>query len=309
MKEKIDKYDCGIICGRFQTHELHSAHKDLIRTVIDKHPRILLFLGLSPLRNTLTNPLDFRCRKAAILEEFPSIEIYYIDDVMIDDMEESDKIWSKNLDSQIKKWLHPTQTALLYGSRDSFISHYKGKYATCELEPELFISGTEVRRQVMNNYPPTKDYRAGLIASTASRYPIAYQTVDVVIFNDDKTKMLMAKKPNEKLWRFVGGFSEPTSPSLEYDVKKEAMEEANVEVGDIQYVGSLIVDDVRYRNETDKIKTAIFQCKYLFGKPDGDDDIAFVKWFNVSDVKKDYITIIERVHRPLVAMLIEKNVI
>ena len=309
MKEKIDKYDCAIICGRFQTHELHSAHKDLIQTVVDKHPRVLLFLGLSPLRNTLTNPLDFRCRKAAILEEFPSVEIYYIDDVMIDDVEESDKIWSKNLDSQIRKWLNPTQTALLYGSRDSFIAHYKGKYPTCELEPELFISGTEVRRQVMNNYPPTKDYRAGLIASTALRYPICFQTVDVTIFNEDRSKMLMAQKPNQKLWRFVGGFSEPTSPSLEYDVKKEAIEEANVEVGDIQYVGSLLVDDIRYRNEIDKIKTALFQAKYIFGQPNGGDDIAFVKWISVEEVKSNYTNIIEKVHHPLVEMLIAKGVI
>ena len=284
-------------------HELHLAHRDLIQTVLDRHEKIILFLGLSPLRNTYNNPLDFRSRKAMILETFPSLDIYYIEDVP------SDELWSKNLDSQIKKWTQPMQTVTLYGSRDSFLPYYKGSYTTCELEPELFVSGSEVRRQVINNYPPTKDYRAGLIAATGSRYPTAYQAVDVIIFNEDKTEMLMAQKPQERNWRFVGGFSEPTSTSLEFDVAKEAMEEANVEVGDIQYVGSLLTNDFRYRNEMDKVKTALFQTKYIYGRPEGGDDVAFVKWIKTADIKKDYKNIIENVHHPLIEMMMEKGII
>jgi len=303
MKEKIDKISVGIICARLQVHQLHEAHRDLIQTVIDRHEKVIIFLGLSPLRNTYNNPLDFRTRKAMILEEFPKVDIHYLDD------NPSDELWSKNMDDQIRKWTQPMQSVVLYGSRDSFLPYYKGKYKTCELAPEVFISGSEIRRQVINNYEPSKDFRAGLISATGSRYAISYQTVDIVIFNEDKTEMLMAQKPTETLFRFIGGFSEPTSPSLEFDVKKEAMEEANVEVGNIQYVGSLLIDDFRYRNERDKIKTALFQTKYLYGKPEGGDDIAFVKWFKTEDVKKNYKTVIELVHHNLVEMLIEKGVI
>ena len=295
--------DVGIVVGRFQVHKLHDAHKDLIQTVLDKHPKAIIFLGLSPARCTFNNPLDFRTRKAMINEEYPDLEVHYQDDCP------SDEVWSKNLDAQITKWLKPMQTVMLYGSRDSFLPHYTGKFKTCELEPDKFISGTEIRRQIINNYKPTVDYRAGIIAATGNRYPVAYQAVDVAIFNEDRSEMLMAQKPTEKLWRFVGGFSEPTSDSLESDVRKEALEEANVEVGDITYVGSMLTNDWRYRCEKDRIKTALFTSKYLFGKPEGGDDVAFVKWFKTADIKNNYKNNVETVHHSLVEMLINKGVI
>ena len=295
--------DVGIVVGRFQVHKLHDAHKDLIQTVLDKHPKVILFLGLSPARCTFNNPLDFRTRKSMIMDDFPDLEVHYQDDCP------SDEVWSKTLDAQITKWLKPMQTVMLYGSRDSFLPHYTGKFKTCELEPDKFISGTEIRRQIINNYKPTVDYRAGIIAATGNRYPVAYQAVDVAIFNEDRSEMLMAQKPTEKLWRFVGGFSEPTSDSLESDVRKEALEEANVEVGDITYVGSMLTNDWRYRCEKDRIKTALFTSKYLFGKPEGGDDVAFVKWFKTADIKNNYKNNVETVHHSLVEMLINKGVI
>src|SRR3990172_9189558 len=114
--------DVGVIIGRFQIHELHEAHRDLINAVRAKHGRVIIFVGLSPLRNTPTNPLDFNTRKRMIQETYPDIEVYYVED------NPSDYIWSKNLDREITKWLKPFQTATLYGSRDSFIPSYTGKY-------------------------------------------------------------------------------------------------------------------------------------------------------------------------------------
>jgi bifunctional NMN adenylyltransferase/nudix hydrolase len=52
--------------------ELHDAHKDLIETVCDKHDKVIIFLGLSPLMVTRENPLDFESRKQMILEQFPT---------------------------------------------------------------------------------------------------------------------------------------------------------------------------------------------------------------------------------------------
>lgn len=299
MKEKTGKNaDVGIIIGRFHVHELHEAHIDLIKSVMDRHDRVIIFLGNSVIRNTLKNPLDFRARRAMINESFPTVEVHYINDVPNDDVK-----WSKNLDKLIGEQLLPLQTAMLYGSRDSFIKSYSGKYKVTELEATTFISGTEVRRRVCNNYPPTKDYRAGLIASTAYRYPTAYQTVDIAVVNE-KREILLARKPEEKKWRFIGGFSDPRSLSLEDDAKREVTEEAQVEVGDIRYLGSTLIDDPRYRGEVDKIKTALFVAKYIFGKPEGADDIAEVKWVPIgTGLTKDNI---EPIHHVLVDMFNEK---
>ena len=298
MKEKINKpTDCAVIVGRFQVNELHEAHIDLITSVTNKHDRVLVFLGNSIIRNTTSNPLDYRARRAMIADKFPNVEIHYIND------NPSDLAWSKNLDKLISEQLMPLQTVTLYGSRDSFLKGYSGKYNTCELEATTFISGTEVRRRVSNNYPATSDYRAGMIAATAYRYPTAFQCVDIAVVND-KQEVLLARKPDEKKWRFIGGFSDPRTPSLEEDAKREVQEEAGIEVEIISYLGSTLIDDWRYRGEQDKIKTALFLAKYIFGKPEGADDIAEVKWVPIgTGLAKDNI---EPLHHVLVDMFNEK---
>ena len=297
MKEKGTKpTDVGVIVGRFQVNELHEAHVDLITSVLQKHDRVLLFLGNSTIRNTLNNPLDYRARRTMIAEKFPTVEIHYIND------NPSDTAWTKNLDKLIGEQLLPMQTVTLYGSRDSFLKCYTGKYTTCELEATTFISGTEVRRRVCNNYPPTADYRAGMIAATAYRFPTAFQTVDIAVVND-KGELLLARKPDEKKWRFIGGFSDPTSVSLEEDAKREVQEEAGVEVGNITYLGSTLINDWRYRGEIDKIKTALFVAKYVFGKPEGADDVAEVKWVSINNLTKNDIV---ETHHILIDMFNEK---
>ena len=298
MKEKANKpADVGIIVGRFQVNELHEAHIDLINSVIQKHDRVLLFLGNSIIRNTTSNPLDYRARRAMIADKFPNVEIHYIND------NPSDTAWSKSLDKQIGEQLLPLQSVTLYGSRDSFLKAYSGKYNVCELEATTFISGTEVRRRVCNNYPPSADYRAGMIAATAYRYPTAFQTVDIAVVNE-RGEILLARKPDEKKWRFIGGFSDPRSVSLEADAKREVIEEASIEVDDITYLGSTLIDDWRYRGEHDKIKTALFLAKYIYGKPEGADDIAEVKWLPIgTGLTKDNI---EPLHHVLVDMFNDK---
>ena len=297
MKEKVTKAtDVAVIVGRFQVNELHEAHIDLITSVLNKHDRVLLFLGNSTIRNTLNNPLDYRARRTMIADKFPTVEIHYIND------NPSDTAWTKNLDKLIGEQLLPMQTVTLYGSRDSFLKCYTGKYNTCELEATTFISGTEVRRRVCNNYPPTADYRAGMIAATAYRFPTAFQTVDIAVVND-KNELLLARKPDEKKWRFIGGFSDPTSTSLEEDAKREVQEEAGVEVGNITYLGSTLINDWRYRGEIDKIKTALFVAKYVFGKPEGADDVAEVKWVSINNLTKNDIV---ETHHILIDMFNEK---
>ncbi len=298
LNQKETKTDVGIIVGRFQVHRPHSAHIDLIESVIDKHDKVLIFLGLSPLRNTFNNPLDFRSREAMLSEHFKNkVEVHFIDDVT------NDITWSINLDIQIQKWTHPNQSVMLYGSRDSFIPHYKGKNPTCELEPSEFLSGTEIRRKVINDYPNTEAYRAGVIAATGQRYPIAYTTVDVAVFDEKQENVLMAKKPLEDKWRFIGGFSDTRSESFEMDVKREVSEEADIEIDDIEYIGSCLIDDWRYRSEIDKIKTMFFKSKFIFGKPEGGDDIAYVKWVPLDEMIKLFSQIIVKEHWRLVTML------
>ncbi len=297
MKHKTVTTDVGAIIGRFQVHQLHEAHIELIDLVRSNHDRTLIFIGLSPLRNTKANPLDFPSRKRMIQEAYPDVEVYYIDD------NRSDEVWSKNLDRQIDNWLKPGQTIMLYGSRDSFIPSYHGRFPTQELESTTYVSGTEIRRQLSINHPPTKDFRAGVISASHNRYPTCYATVDVAVIDKDKGRLLLGQKAGEQNLRFVGGFSSPDSASYEEDGRREVQEETGILPGEMIYIGSAIIDDWRYRGEVDKIKTMFFIGQYEFGRPEAGDDIASVTWVSLEDVIMGKIVVVEE-HRELMSMLI-----
>ena len=291
--------DVAVIIGRYQTFQLHSEQIRMIDEVIKRHPRTIIVLGNSLMRGTIANPLDFRARKTMIQEKFPKLDILYINDIPKDNT-----LWSNNLDKLINENINKNETVAVYGSKDTFINKYNGKFATFEFEASSFVSADELRRQAISNYTPNEQYRAGIVAAQSNRFPTAYQTVDIAIV-DDKGRLLMGRKPNETKWRFIGGFSDPTSPSLEADARREAYEETGVEVDGITYLGSMKINDSRYMFEVDSIKTAFFVGKYIFGRPQGNDDIAFVKWLTPEELTYDNIG---EFHHVLLDMFNEKFV-
>jgi bifunctional NMN adenylyltransferase/nudix hydrolase len=260
---------------------------------------VIIFLGLSPITPSTSNPLDFEARKQMILADFPDVIVAYLRDL------HDDNLWSKELDSQIENLITPTQTALLYGGRSSFIEHYTtGRWPTQELLQTEHYSGSAIRKQIARSkVKSSADFRAGVIWATQARFPTAFTTVDVAIVNEDQSKVLLGRKPNERQFRFIGGFSSPDSPTLEADARREVQEEAGVDIADPQYVGSTIVDDWRYRNEVDCIKTVLFLAKYRSGHPRPGDDIEEVRWFDFPVADEALI----ETHRPLMEMLTKET--
>ena len=234
-----------------------------------------------------------------IQEEYPELTILAIPDMR------SDEDWSKNLDSRIRE-VYPMGAVILYGGRDSFIKCYHGSFETKELANRVCLSGTEIRKHVSEDIKSSKDWRAGVIYGTYNRYPTSYQTVDIAVFNGDGTEVLLARKPNEDKYRFVGGFVSPTDASLEHAAKREFYEEAGgAEIEITNYVGSFRVDDWRYRVERDKIMTTLFKAKYIYGKLKASDDISELKWFKTNEI--DLIQIVEE-HRTMMMVLLQKEV-
>jgi bifunctional NMN adenylyltransferase/nudix hydrolase len=276
MKNEITT-DVGVIVGRFQVPDLHDAHKELIQQVLDKHPRVLIFLGLAPdsCKCTHNNPLDFAARKAMIEEAFPRVEVLYIKDIG------NNELWSKELDRQISLTVTTDNKIVLYGGRDSFIFHYKGKHPTQELVPGRFISGKEIRKNVGVTTKRTKEFREGVIWAIENRWPSVLPTVDIAPIDTENDRVLLCRKPNQTKFRFVGGFASPDSENFEADAARELLEETHLVGANFRYLCSARIDDWRFRNECDKIKTTFFVCEYDGGTPEADDDIAEVKWFNL----------------------------
>lgn len=286
MTEK--KYDIGVIIGRFQIHELHVAHKKLIEFVIERHKKVILFLGVAQAINTRKNPLDFVSRKVMIEELYG----HRISAVLPLYDRKSNADWSKEVDTKIRE-LFPVGSVVLYGSRDSFIPFYEpyGKFDTYSLEPEYMVSATEVRNSVKNEVLRSKEFRAGMIYAANSTFPHNFATVDIAVLND-KGELLLARKEYEKEFRFIGGFSDTSDTCFEHTARREVVEESGLEIDDIKYVSSKNVRDWRYEKEEDRaIITTFFKAKKVFGKEEPNDDIVELKWVNPKtyDYKNDMV--------------------
>lgn len=281
LKKEIDpsQYDLGVAIVRFQVHELHEAHRGLIDIVCKNHKKVIVFLGVSTIENTKNNPLDFATRKIMLQHHYPDIIILPLKD------QRTNEKWSYIIDEQIKIPFGE-RTALLYGSRDSFIPYYKGKYKTTELITDTFVSGTEIRKQVSREILASSDFRAGVIHANYSQRPVTYPTVDVVAYNE-KGQLLLGKKPNELKYRFIGGFVDRTDNSYEQAAKREFSEETGGEIGDLEYVTSQKINDWRYKNEESGIMTTLYIGKFLFGPIKPSDDISELKWLNKDDIDID----------------------
>lgn len=279
------KNDVGVIVGRFQVPKLHSEHKKLFDKVISENHKLLVFLGIPIFKTTDSNPLNFEMRRNMILEDYPEATILGISDVP--GGEEEDIQWAKNLDDKIQEILMPNQEVILYGGRDSFIRRYKGKFSTKTLEPERYVSGSEIRNSVRNYIASPYEFRSGVIWATQNQYPAVLPTVDCLIYNSDFTKVLLGRKEKESKWRFIGGFSDIDSLSYEEDIQREVLEETSIEldIKSFKYLGSLKVNDPRVYSNKYKIKTIIFETSaddslnFV-----GDDDITEVKWFPCDSV-------------------------
>jgi bifunctional NMN adenylyltransferase/nudix hydrolase len=297
MKPKSETCDCGVIIGRFQVAELHEAHKELIESVRAMHPRTVIVLGMSQVSGTRNNPLGFEPRRQMIQEKHPDVDVVYLKDT------KSDNTWSKRLDELVRDLIGPNGTAVLYGSRDSFIKYYAGKFPTQELVATNIVSGTEIRAQLAKKAKPSYDWRAGAIWQAYNQYRKVYPTVDMAIRRDGK--YLFVKKPNEQGWRFPGGFAED-SESYEADAIREALEETQLFCDNPTYIGSFRIDDWRYRGETDCIKTLFFRLdvadKNQIAK--ASDDVSECAWFGLDELTNGNRDI-EREHQPLFAALVE----
>jgi len=263
----------------------------LIDHALANHDRVIIFLGSTPgISVTRRNPLDYFTRELMIREAYPQVTVLPLVD------QPTDFQWSVLLDCKIREVTE--KSVLLYGSRDSFVPHYKGSYPVVELEPSHNMSGTEARSAASKKVRTDSGFRKGVTYAAFNRHPVSYQTVDIACMRGPE--ILLGQKANDPLgqWRFPGGFVDPTKDAtLEDAAAREFREECGAtEVQNWRYIKSFRVADWRYRNEVDQIMTALFRCDYVFGGAVAGDDLAEVRWFDLRTLDE---SVIVPQHRPL----------
>jgi len=304
MDVKTADAELGVIIGRFQVPDLHEGHRALIDGVRAKHKKVLILLGSTPsVLVTRNNPLDYFTRAIMMREAYPDVIVLPIHDMP------SDKDWSKAVDERIDEVLG-VGSAILYGSRDAFIPHYSGKYPTIELDTAKNVSGSEIRKAVSDEVRANPEFRRGIIYAAHNRHHAIFATVDIAVIKRDHARdhkavqiILGRKKSDPKgFWRFPGGFVDPAKdPSLDLAAAREANEELGCGISSMTYVGSMIVDDWRYRKEVDRIMTTVFICDYLYGVVEGKDDINEARLF---DLENFDLNLLVPQHRPIMEMVL-----
>jgi 8-oxo-dGTP pyrophosphatase MutT (NUDIX family) len=279
--------EVAVIVGRFQVDQLHRGHLYLIQQALIKHGKVLILLGCSSTRLGRKNALDYETRAKMFHSAFPSVVVHPLHDIPGNDL-----LWSDQLDSIVHN-LFPTDKGVLYASRDSFQSHYRGKMRIKEIDPEMTVSATEVRDLIASHVIDDPKFRAGVIYACYNRYPIVHPTVDVAIIKPanetNGAELLLCAKKHDPPGKggFIGGFLEK-GESFEEAAIREVMEETGLEVTHPTYIGSSHIDDPRYQDE-DSITSALLTTIYVFGNAVADDDIDRVFWVSINYFERHLI--------------------
>jgi bifunctional NMN adenylyltransferase/nudix hydrolase len=270
--------DVGVIVGRFQVSNLHEGHVSLIETVFRSHKRVFIMVGVTQAIGTKRNPMNYETRAQMLQAAFPEAVIVPLADC------QSDVQWSQELDRLIHALTAPS-SVVIYGSRDSFISHYKGALPTAELDVALGnSSGTELRKLIGRVTLPSQDFRAGIIYASQNRWPLSIPTVDTAVIKDD-IHILLVKNRGSDAFKLPGGFVSSADVSLEEAAKRECYEETGIlPEGKPQFVCSMRMPDWRYTDNDASIITTLFKSNYTGGTILADDDAIEAEWFNLNNI-------------------------
>lgn len=292
------KSGIGVIIGRFQVPALTDGHKALIRYVRGRHDIVMVLLGVAAQPFSKRDPLPFWMRHDMLLEFDDTLFVQPLSDSVSND------VWSDTVDRTLRGQF-PGVGITLYCGRDSFAPHYTGHLPVHIFEQDVpSESGTQVRAEISGTLYSNYDIRLGAILAVQNSFTRVSPVIDVAILNHRRDAVLMGRKLIEEApegLRFIGGFVDPHDVNLERACRREAFEETTCEVDGFQYVGSFQIDDWRLRNSPERILSSFFAGTYIFGKPQGSDDLHSVQWVPIPEVVDRALPL----HKPLAIALVD----
>jgi bifunctional NMN adenylyltransferase/nudix hydrolase len=289
----------GVIIGRFQVVDETPELARFFDQIKHQHDETYVIIGVTKIKGSKKNPFSVEIRKTLLKKFFSEGRIVPLDD------HPQDETWSAQLDSLVRSWSDGGHV-MLYGSEDGFVSRYSGKYpAKCvgnSFRPKGDVEA------LAKHHAGSTEFRKGVFFGISDSFPKVFPTVDIALFRNHRTEILLGYKSIDQKWRLIGGFSDPSDESFEAAAIRELEEETGVKQSSpLTYEGSFRIDDWRYRHEDDKIISTLFSTEWTSGDAAGGDDIAEVKWFSLKDLRTMLVndqTAPE--HKPLFGALLKK---
>lgn len=299
----MNKRTVGIIVGRFESRRLTPGHVHLINTALLQNDEVVLFVGEGSVVNGMKYPIPYIWRQSMILSDNRVLTAGRRLTIRPIKDRGDNEAWCKALQEEVSNIVDVSNSILrCYGSRDStFLSAFAEAGVEVEqvqILPLQQFSASEEREQISKQFPSGREsddqVREGMIMAAYSRYAEVKSTVDIIILDRDENRTLgvwLGRKKEQKLFRLIGGYTDPDSNCDEEDAIREAEEETNLIVDDLEYVGNTKVDDYRYRGERDKIRTRLFVGKVVGSTnnegPRAKDDIEEIKFVTMDEFWKE----------------------
>ena len=313
MKKKM-----AVVLGRFQNHRIHEGYKALFKEALANYDYVLVVIGEAIRKANPVAPLPPAVVKQLIKDYFSKVVVNPEFSIVSTKDNRSNEVWSKNLDIIVESNMaaNGIEDFDFIVGRDSFRPFYSGKYdenfkQVEDIKFNLSSVNSTADRESLKHLPKIANpvaFAQGIIWTTQNQYPRIDPTVDVAIIRSDtdvtSPLLLLGKKYNEDKWRLPGGFVDVTDESFFAAAVREVREETNVILNetDLQYKGTLPVNDWRYRKGVDKVFTTVFianlndsSTPFKIANCMAGDDLEEVKWFLISEVRTDII-VEEHVH-------------
>jgi bifunctional NMN adenylyltransferase/nudix hydrolase len=249
----------GVIVARFQVPELHAGHRYTIGYVCERHLDVLIILGVARRMPHEHDMLSFEIRKRMIRNAFPGRSFTIVPN---ESSPAPYDVRSQDIDDLIRK-AFPGRPAVIYGARDSIIHKYAGVFPTQEVPTVFQGSGSEIRKNI--EIIDSADFRAGVIYDVMKRPPQVYPAADVAI-SHGQLVFLVGRNEDQGRLRFPGVFLHPGDESIEAAAQRAVQKEVvGAHVGPFTQLGSMIIDDWRYRQTKDRVLSSFFSTIYLGG--------------------------------------------
>ena len=115
----LKPYDCGLICGRFQT--FHIGHESLVETGLKLCDRVLILVGSSQEFGTERNPYDVATRMDMLRAIYGNDSDVIMMHGLADLTDENDirPEWGRYLLDAVDRYLYKAPELMIYGNDES----------------------------------------------------------------------------------------------------------------------------------------------------------------------------------------------
>lgn len=115
----LKPYDCGLICGRFQT--FHIGHESLVETGLKLCDRVLILVGSSQESGTERNPYDVATRMDMLRAIYGNDNDVIMMHGLADLTDENDirPEWGRYLLDAVDRYLYKAPELMIYGNDES----------------------------------------------------------------------------------------------------------------------------------------------------------------------------------------------